>query len=93
MRKGRPTPALTVTPDERETLEQWARRPKTRQALAQRERIILGCAEGSTNIMVAQRLGLTKQMVGKWRTRFLQKRLDGLLDEPRPGTPRQRPGA
>ncbi len=89
MRKGRPIPALTVTPDELETLERWARRPKTSQALAQRARIILASAEGKTNTMVAQRLGITKQMVGKWRARFLNKRLDGLLDEPRPGTPRR----
>lgn len=89
MRKGRPIAALTMTPDERETLERWARRPKTSQALAQRARIILACAEGKTNTMVAERMAITKQMVGKWRTRFLNKRLDGLLDEPRPGTPRR----
>ena len=89
MRKGRPIPALTMTPDERETLERWARRPKTSQALAQRARIILACAEGKTNTRVAECLHITKQMVGKWRTRFLNKRLDGLLDEPRPGTPRR----
>jgi transposase len=89
MRKGRPTPALTLTADERETLERWTRRPKTNQALAQRARIILGCASGKTNTEVATRLATTKQTVGKWRTRFLNKRLDGLLDEPRPGTPRR----
>ena len=89
MRKGRPIPTLTVTPDERETLERWARRPKTSQALAQRARIILACAEGKTNTTVAERLRVSKQMVGKWRSRFQNKRLDGLLDEPRPGTPRR----
>ena len=89
MRKGRPIPCLTVTTDERTMLEQWARRPKTSQALAQRARIILACAEGKNNTTVAERLRITKQMVGKWRTRFLNKRLDGLLDEPRPGTPRR----
>lgn len=89
MRKGRPIPTLTVTSDERETLERWARRPKTSQALAQRARIILACAEGQTNTTVAERLRVSKQMVGKWRSRFRNKRLDGLLDEPRPGTPRR----
>lgn len=89
MRKGRRIPPLTVTQDERETLERWARRPKTGQALAQRARIILACDEGKMNTTVAERLRVTKQMVGKWRTRFLNKRLDGLLDEPRPGTPRR----
>jgi len=57
--------------------------------LGQRARIILASAEGKTNTTVAERLGVTKQMVGKWRIRFLNKRLDGLLDEPRPGTPRR----
>ena len=89
MRIGRPIPALSLADDERETLKQWARRPKTSQALAQRARIILACADGETNTTVAERLRVTKQMVGKWRTRFLSKRLDGLLDEPRPGTPRR----
>lgn len=89
MRKGRPIPILTVSGEERETLERWARRPKTAQALAQRARIILNCASGKTNTAVATRLRISKQMVGKWRSRFLSNRLDGLLDEPRPGTPRR----
>ena len=46
MRTGRPIPPLTLTADERETLERWARRPKTAQAVAQRARLILGCAAG-----------------------------------------------
>lgn len=78
-----------LSPAERETLLSWTRRPKTGQALAQRARIILESGTGKTNTEVARRLRVTKQMVGKWRTRFLQKRLDGLLDEPRPGTPRR----
>ena len=85
---GRPVPPLSLTDDERETLKQWARRPKTVQSLAQRARIILACAEGNSNTAIAVNLRVTKQTVGKWRTRFLNKRLDGLLDEPRPGTPR-----
>jgi transposase len=88
MRTGRPIPPLTVTPPERETLERWARRAKTAQAVAQRAGLILGCAAGKTNTVVAHELRLTKQTVGKWRTRFLSRRLDGLLDEPRPGAPR-----
>lgn len=89
MNLGRPIPELTVTETERETLERWSRRPTTAQALAQRARIILDCAEGKTNTVVAAERGITKQMVGKWRTRFIERRLDGLLDEPRPGAPRQ----
>lgn len=89
MRKGRRIPELTIDVDERETLERWTRRPKTSQALAVRARIVLGCAGGRSNTEIAERLGITKQTVGKWRRRFLEKRLDGLLDEPRPGTPRR----
>jgi transposase len=88
MRTGRPIPPLILTMDERETLERWARRAKTAQAVAQRARLILGCAAGRTNTVVAHELRLTKQTVGKWRHRFLARRLDGLLDEPRPGAPR-----
>src|SRR5712692_2429200 len=89
MRTGRPIPPLTITNEERETLERWARRPTTGQAVAQRARLILSCATGRTNTRVAHDLHVTKQTVGKWRTRFLAKRLDGLLDEPRPGAPRR----
>lgn len=86
MRRGRPIPALKLTENERESLSQWMRRPKSAQALAQRARIILACAEGLNNTQVGARLHLTVQTVGKWRSRFVQKRLDGLLDEVRPGT-------
>jgi transposase len=77
---------LNLAESERETLEQWARRPKSAQALAQRARIILACAEGLNNTQVGRRLHLTMQTVGKWRGRFVRKRLDGLMDEPRLGT-------
>jgi transposase len=86
MRTGRPIPALELTEGERETLERWARRPKSAQAIAHRARIILVCAEELNNTQVGHRLHMTMQTVGKWRSRFVQKRLDGLLDEPRPGT-------
>jgi len=80
---------LRLTDDEREALERWTRRPTTAQALAQRARVILACASGRTNTRVARELRLTKQTVGKWRSRFVAARLDGLLDEPRPGAPRR----
>lgn len=89
MRTGRPIPPLTLTVEERETLENWIRRPKTGQALAQRSRVVMGCVAGKSNGAVAAELGLSKQTVGKWRRRFLAERLDGLLDEPRPGAPRK----
>jgi transposase len=81
-------PILTLSPGEREALERWSRRPKTAQALAQRARIVLACAAGETNAGVSAQVRVTRQTVGRWRTRFLKKRLDGLLDEPRPGAPR-----
>src|SRR5262249_27109369 len=78
---------MTLSAEERKRLEGWARRPKTAQATALRARLILGCAAGKTNTAVARELRVTKQTVGKWRSRFLAKHLDGLLDELQPGAP------
>jgi transposase len=86
MRTGRPKADLKVTDEERDRLQQWARRPKSSQALAQRSRIVLECAAGKNNQQVGEELGIKPHTVGKWRRRFVTKRLDGLLDEPRPGT-------
>jgi transposase len=86
--RGIPLALLELSADERETLERWARRPKSAQALALRCRIVLACAEGGSNIEVAHRLGVSRLTVGKWRSRFVTDRLDGLHDEPRPGSPR-----
>jgi transposase len=79
---------LELTDDERRALEAWSRRRKTAQALAQRSRIILACTEGGSNSAVAAELGVSRDMVSKWRSRFLASRLEGLTDEPRPGRPR-----
>jgi transposase len=87
-RRGRPVAELTLTDEERETLQRWARRPKSSQALAQRSRIVLGCAAGKSNKEVAAEEGVWPQTVCKWRQRFVESRLDGLVDEPRPGAPR-----
>lgn len=89
MRTGRPIPPLTITEEQRSTLENWVRRPKTAQALAMRARIVLACAEGKPNTVVARQVKVRQQTVSKWRSRFLSKGLEGLLDEPRPGTPRR----
>jgi transposase len=89
MRPGRPTPALLLARSEREALVAWTRQPKCPQSLALRARLILLCAAGRSNTETAAELHITIQTVGKWRQRFIEKRLDGLLDEPRPGTPRK----
>ena len=86
--RGRPTAQVVLSEEERETLERWARRPKSAQALALRCRIVLAAAAGETNTAIAARLGCNPATVGKWRTRFAERRLDGLHDEPRPGKPR-----
>ena len=89
MTMGRPIPPLQLSREEGETLERWVRRPSSAQALSLRARIILTCAQGKTNTEVAWQMHLAKPTVGKWRSRFLTRRLDGLLDEPRPGAPRE----
>ena len=89
MARGRPLAPLVISEEQREALERWARRPKTAQALAMRSRIVLRSAEGLPNRQVARELGVTQQTVGKWRSRFIARGLDGLLDEPRPGAPRR----
>jgi len=89
MRAGRPSPPVVLTVKERYTLERWARRLRTARAFAQRARIVLACAGGKTNASIAVKAGVTRQTVGRWRRRFVGKRLNGLLDEPRPGAPRK----
>ena len=88
MAMGRPKAELVLSNEERQTLERWARRPKSSQQLALRARIVLACDSSRTNQQVAGELRVTMQTVGKWRSRFVARRLDGLLDEPRPGAPR-----
>ena len=79
---------LVLSDDERRVLEGWERRRKTAQALALRSRIILACASGAGVSAVAAELGISRTTAGRWRSRFLEARLRGLSDEPRPGRPR-----
>ena len=73
--RGRPPVRVIISPSERTTLEQWARRRTTAQGVAQRARIILECATGRSSGTIARELRITRQTVGRWRQRFLQKRL------------------
>jgi len=86
---GRPTVQIELTAEERETLQRWARRHSSSQALALRCRIVLACAEGHSNVEVAGQLGINKVTVSKWRHRFAEDRLEGLGDAPRPGAARK----
>ena len=88
MRMGRPKVPVGLTPTERVTLESLATRSRTRPHVARRARIILLCSEGLASTVVARKLHLRAQTIGKWRSRFVRDRLDGLYDEPRPGAPR-----
>ena len=87
-----PSPAavqIELSGEERELLEAWARRRKTANALAMRSRIVLAAASGESNSGISERLGVHSNTVSTWRRRFAEFRLDGLLDEPRPGQPRK----
>jgi transposase len=80
--------SIELSEEERAELESWARRRSSAQALALRSRVVLLAAEGLNNTEIAGRLGVHRPMVRKWRSRFAEYRLDGLIDEPRPGRPR-----
>lgn len=80
---------IELSEDERAQLERWARRHTSAQALALRSRVVLLAADGLNNSEIAERLGVHRPMVRKWRGRFAEHRLDGLSDEPRPGQPRK----
>ena len=86
-RTGRPKVELGLSEDEREQLVRWSRRAKSSQALALRSKIVLGCVEGASNTAVAEGLGCSAATVGRWRRRFVERRLEGLSDEPRAGRP------
>jgi len=81
-------PAVHLTDDERAQLLAWSRRSKSANALAMRSRIVLVAADGLSNTAIADKLDVHITSARKWRTRFVSTRLDGLLDEPRPGRPR-----
>src|SRR5258706_6167671 len=87
--RGRPKVALALADEESAALDRWSRRAKSAQALALRCRIVLACADGLSNVEVANLLGVSRPTVGKWRSRFVERRLKGLVDEDRSGAPRK----
>ena len=89
MRTGRPKQPLVLTEEEHERLQSLAHRARSQPLLARRARVVLACADGLDNSAVAKKLRCSLGMVGKWRSRFLKSRLEGLYDEPRPGAPRK----
>src|SRR6201996_1782712 len=89
MRTGRPTKPLQISEEDRSKLGLIARRPKSAQAMAMRARIVLSCEQGMSNSEVARKLHISEPTVGKWRKRFIEFGMDGLLDEPRVGAPRK----
>ena len=88
MRRGPKFEPIVLTMEENNRLLEWTRRHNTSQALAMRARVVLACQQDRSNREIGQRLRVTPQTVGKWRIRFVARRLGGLLDEPRPGAPR-----
>jgi transposase len=89
MARGFSAPHIQLSPSERETLGGLTRRRKTASGLALRAAIVLHAARGETNVAIADKLSTSRETVGRWRKRFASRRLDGLYDEPRPGTPRR----
>lgn len=85
---GRPKAELVVTDVERTELVRLTKRAHVNRSLAFRARLVLACIDAPTDIAVARRYRTTNATVGKWRTRFIASRLDGLYDEPRVGAPR-----
>ena len=85
---ARHAPEVTLSDDQRQALLSLTARRTTAQALAKRARNVLACATGAQNIQVAHDLGINQATIGKWRRRFIERGLEGLHDDPKPGAPR-----
>ena len=88
MPQGRPLSPLVLDEEQRGQLMALSRSTSMPHGLVQRARLILASAEGLSNQAVAERVGLTPNVVGKWRRRFREAGVTGLHDELRPGRPR-----
>src|SRR5258708_36666672 len=89
MAKGGPGKTIRLRKEQEEKLKLIERRPSSEQSLALRAKVILECAQGKSNLEVAKELGVCQHMVGKWRRRFIEQSLEGLVDAPRSGAPRE----
>ncbi|MEH3116298.1 MAG: IS630 family transposase [Methylorubrum populi] len=91
MSRGPKTAAVVLTDEERSELQRLVRRRGAGQAAVMRARIVLtaDAEPQATNRAIAVRLGISRQSVITWRQRFLAHRLEGLVDAPRSGAPRQ----
>jgi len=72
---------ITLTDEEKRSLEKVVRSPSTAVRNVQRARIVLLASEGLTNKEVAQQLGFNINTARLWRNRFHALRLDGLKDQ------------
>lgn len=81
--------SLICNDEDKQQLEKWANSSKIEKRLHERAKIILGCSEGKTNIQIAQELGISRFTVAKWRVRFADKGMKGLIDHPRSGKPKK----
>jgi transposase/transposase-like protein len=86
---NRAAAALPLGAGDQERLVSLTRSSSVRAGLAQRARIVLLAAEGTSNTVIAERVGVTRQTVVTWRGRYAERGLAGLDDEPRSGRPRQ----
>ena len=81
-------PNVTITDEQRKTLEHWSRGRSTPARLVLRAQVVLQAVAGAANNVIAQALGTDRLLVGKWRRRFVEKGLPGIeKDAPRGGRP------
>src|SRR3990172_11781649 len=88
MKRGRPKKPIILSDEELQQLNAIANSRSLPHGLVRRARIVLLSAEGNTCHAIAEDVGVSRQTVGKWHTRYLQQGLSGLHDELRPGRPR-----
>ena len=84
-----PAAALVLRDDDQALFRSWTRSSTVSAGRAKRARILLLAADGVSNTRIAQQVGVTRQTVVSWRTRYVESGLEGLADAPRSGRPRR----